>query len=231
MSTEEPAEEETFEERLEGMYEQYRRQHLQDELDSLATTMEETLLQQAIAEGFFGESIEIDEDVKGAVEDAVRKLEAGDYDEVERELDSLSEQISRTETSVTNRIQQLRINRQDTVSGMRRLNERVERVDGTQLQALESLLEDWNWKPQVYMESNETFEDRREEAIQYGKDMAEVYEILKEDLFGVYDGTELRPIVDKLLDDERLRLGKLSEEERRQLIESNLASYIELKLS
>lgn len=221
----------TFENQLESMYERYRRQHLEDELEALSTTMEETLLQQAIAETFFGESIEIDSGVKAAVEATVEKLEDGEYDTVESELDDLSTQVDRADTRVTNRIQQLRIDRQDTATAMRRLNERVERIDGTQLRALESLLDDWNWKEEVYVESNETFAERREAAAQYGKDMKMVFETLKEQLFGVYEGTELRPLVDDLLDDDRLRLGDLTPAERRQLSDSDLADYIELKLS
>ncbi|WP_222913492.1 hypothetical protein [Natrinema sp. SYSU A 869] len=223
--------EETFEDQLESMYERYRRQHLEDELEALAMTMEETLLQQAIAETFFEESIEIESDVKAAVEATVEKLEAGKYDTVEAELDELSKQVDRAETRITNRIQQLRIDRQDTATAMRRLNERVQRIDGSQLQALETLLDDWNWKEEVFVESNETYADRRKTAAQYGEDMRVVFETLKEQLFGVYEDTELRPLVDDLLDDDRLRLGDLTLAERRQLADSDLANYIELKLS
>lgn len=222
---------ETFEAQLESVYERYRRQHLEDELDAIAATMEETLLQQAIAETFFEDSIEIEDDVKATVEDTVEKLDAGDYDAVEDELKELSAMVERAETHVSNRIQQLRIDRQDTATAMRRLNERVERVDDSQLQALGSLLEDWNWKEEVFDESNETFEERRETAAQYGDDMQFVFESLKDELFGVYQDTELRPLVDDLLDDDRLRLGELTPTEREQLAESDLADYIELKLS
>ncbi|WP_254523989.1 hypothetical protein [Natrinema caseinilyticum] len=221
----------TLENQLKSMYERYRRQHLEDELEAVATTMEETLLQQSIAETFFGESIDIDNNVKTAVEATVEKLEAGEYDAVESELDDLSTKVDRADTRVTNRIQQFRIDRQDTATAMRRLNERVERIDGTQLRALESLLDDWNWKEEVYVESNETFAERREAAAQYGKDMKMVFETLKEQLFGVYEDTELRPLVNDLLDDDRLRLGDLTPKERQQLADSDLANYIELKLS
>jgi len=213
------------------MYERYRRQHLEDELEDLATTMEETLLQQEIAETFFETAIEIDEDIKSAVERTTEKLRNGAYDTVESELDDVAERVERAETHVTNEIQELRIDRQDTATAMRRLNERVERVDGAQMQALESLLEDWNWKEDVYDDHNETFEERRDAAAKFGEDMRFVFDTLKDDLFGVYEGTELRPLVESLLDEDRLRLGDLTPEERRQLAESDLADYVELKLS
>jgi len=60
----------------------------------------------------------------------VEKLEDEQYDTVEAELDDLASQIQHAETQIANRIQQLRIERQDTATAMRRLNERVERTDG-----------------------------------------------------------------------------------------------------
>ncbi len=218
------------------MYQRYRRQGLEDELEEIAQKMEDTLLQQALADGFFDETLEIDREAKGAVSETLDTLQRadrdeGDYDAVEEQVEALRERVENEETRIANKIQQLRIKRQEKVSGMRRLNERVERADSTQLKALETLLEDWNWKTHVYSEDVDTYEQRREEALQYGEDMSFVFTQLKNDLFGVYDGTELRPLVDKLLDDDRLILAALSETERQQLAESDLGEYIELKLS
>jgi hypothetical protein len=219
------------------MYQRYRRQGLEDDLEEIAQMMEETLLQQALAEGFFDETIEIDREVKATVRETIDDLEQADrsgnhdYDAVAERVDTLRKRVETEETKIANRIQQLRIKRQEKVSGMRRLNERVERADSTQLQALEELLEDWNWKTHVYADGIDSYEQRREEAVQYGEDMALVFDQLKSQLFDVYDGTELRPLVDDLLDDERLTLGALDETERRQLAESDLGEYIELKLS
>lgn len=222
---------EPFEAQLEGIYQEYRRQHLKEQLDDLAQTMEDTLLQQEIAEGFFDETVHIEDDVKTAVQETVEHLESGEYDSVEDDIDELTTKVSGAKTNVTNRIQQLRTDRQDTVSAMRGLNQRVERVDSTQVEALENLLENWNWKQHVYLESNDTFQERRTEAADYGENMKYIFESLKNDLFGVYDGTELRPLVEQLLDDERLRLAELSQREREQLAESDLGEYIEVKLS
>lgn len=223
--------ENSFEGQLHQMYDRYRREHLRERLDSLAETMEETLLQQTVASAFFDETVPIDDEVKAAVEATVAELEAGEYDVVDDKLDALERDIEGVETRVSNTIQELRIAREDTVRAMRRLNERVDRVDSSQVEALESLLDQWDWKPQVYLDGHESFAERREEAQQYGEDMSMVFEMLKEELFGAYDGTELRPIVDRLLDDQRFELSQLTATERRQLAESDLADYIELRLS
>jgi uncharacterized phage infection (PIP) family protein YhgE len=227
----------SFEDRLDRMYQRYRRQGLEDELEEIAQMMEDTLLQQALAEGFFDEKLQVDREAKNAVSetlDALRLADRGndqEYDAVEERVDELRERVEAEETRISNRIQQLRIERQETVSGMRRLNERVERADSARIEALETLLENWDWKTHVYSEGADTYEKRREEAFQYGEDMSLVFDQLKTDLFGVYDGTELRPLVDKLLDDERLTLGSLTETEREQLAQSDLGEYLELKLS
>jgi len=64
----------SFEAQLESMYQRYRRQGLEDELEELAQIMEETLLQQALADGFFDETIEIDRDAKTKVRKTIDKL-------------------------------------------------------------------------------------------------------------------------------------------------------------
>lgn len=220
-----------FESELQDMYEQVRRKRLKSKLDELAETMEATILQCELARSFFDAGVEIDESAKAQVQTTMELLEQSEYDAAEDRLPSLERAVEGEATAVQNRVQELRLERLSTVQAMSRLNERVERADDTQVTALESLLEDWNWRPQVYTEDADTLAERRTAADEYGTSMDAVYEQLKDELFGVYEGTELRPLVDSLLDDERLTLAKLSEAEIEQLAESDLAEYVELNLS
>lgn len=220
-----------FETELQDMYEQYRRKRLKSKLNELADTMEATILQCRLARSFFDADVAIDESAKEEVQATLESLERSEYDCVEDRLPSLEQAVEQEETAVQNRVQELRLERLSTVQAMSRLNERVERADSAQLAALESLLEDWNWRPQVYTDEADTLEERRTAANDYGTEMNAVYDQLKDDLFGVYVGTELRPLVDSLLDDERLTLAKLSEAEVEQLAGSDLAEYVELSLS
>lgn len=220
-----------FETELQDMYEQYRRKRLKSKLDELAETMEATILQCGLAQSFFDADVAIDESAKGEVQATLELLERSEYDTVENRLPSLETAVEDEATSVQNRVQELRLQRLSTVQAMNRLNNRVDRADSAQLTALESLLEDWNWRPQVYTDEAETLAERRTAAREYGTEMDEVYDELKDDLFGTYEGTELRPLVDSLLDDDRLTLAKLSEAEIEQLAESDLAEYVELSLS
>jgi hypothetical protein len=221
----------TFENRLENMYERYRRQSLEDDLEDLAETMEATIYQQELAEAFFEATIDIDEEAQSAVERALNALRREDYQTVQNQLDELAERITDEETRVGNEIQKLRLNRLDTVRAMRRLNERVDRVDGARLTALEQLLEDWNWRPHVMTEEAETVQDRRANAREFGDDMSGVFVQLKEELFGPYKGSDLWPLVQSLLDEERLTYGDIDDHERQLLADSDLAAYVELSLS
>lgn len=230
MPNDETPDDRTFEERLEGMYDRYRRQYLEDELATLAQTMEETLLQIAMAEAFFDESIDIDEEVKTVVRETRDLVEAGQYDVVEDRLPEVGESVREAEGDVEDTVRSWVLNRRDTVNAMKRLNDRVQRVDSDELQKLCTLLKEWDWQDRIDATESD-FEERRRSARDYGQEMAEQFETHRNQLFGVYDSTELRPLVERLLDAERLRFDELTETERAQLADSDLEKYVELKLS
>lgn len=230
MPTDETPDDRTFEERLDGMYDRYRRQHLEDELAALAQTMEETLLQIAMTEAFFDGSIDIDESVKTVVRETKDLVEAGQYDAVEDRLPKLEGSVQDAQEEVEDTVRAWVLNRRDTVNAMQRLNDRVQRVDSDELQELSTLLEEWDWQDRIDA-TEADLEERRRAARDYGQEMAERFDTHRDQLFGVYDDTELRPLVERLLDADRLRFDELTETERAQLADSDLEEYVELKLS
>jgi hypothetical protein len=217
-------------ERLEAVKEEHRRRHLSNELDDIAETMEETILQRVLARAFFDEDIEVDSSAKQEVDAVLSLLEANRYDAVEQRLDALRDEVEAAETTVENRIQKLRLKHTSTVSAMRRLNERVDRVSGMRLQALEGLLGDWRWKEHVYVAEETTLDERKEHAQQYGEEMQQAFEQLKAELFGEYPD-EIRGLIYRMIEDERLSYADLTNTQRRQLAESDVGEYIELTLS
>lgn len=219
-----------LQERLAEVQERHRRQHLSDELDELAETMEETILQRILAKAFFDERIEIDEQAKAQVRDALSLLDRNEYRAVEDRLDELRTDVEAAETTVENRIQELRLKHNSTVSAMGRLNDRVDRVSDMRLQALEGLLGDWRWKEQVYLEEDATLDELKENAREYGEDMRAAFEQLKDELFGVYP-EEIRGLIHRMIDDERLSYADLTENQRQLLADSDVGEYIELTLS
>lgn len=218
----------TFQEQLETIYEQHRRQGLESELDDLAETMEQTILERVLAEEFFQTEIEIDSEAKNAVEAARSLLEQNDYDALAQKLPETREAVETQQRKVNNFVHQARIDVHNTVRGMIRLNQRVGRVDKSKLKALDTLLDDWNWEAQV---EGDSIDQRKEEAVEYGRFMHRSLEKAKGDLFGPYRDTPIDDLVDRLLDDERLTLAALSEEEIDLLYESDLAEYLEVTLS
>jgi hypothetical protein len=231
MSSESAGGDESFEDRLEAMYERYRRRSIGDKLEDIAEEMEDTLLQQAMAEAFFDERLEIDSDAKAAVEELRAALGEGNYETVENKLDNVETAVETAAAAVETEIQRYQLEMLSTVQAMERLNERVNRVNEVRLQSLRQLLEDWNWEMYLDVDDDAPFEHKREEAQAIGQELVETFEELKEKLFGPYKGTELWHIVEQLLDEERLTYAALTPDERELLAESDLTEYVELSLS
>lgn len=219
-----------LQERLAEVQERHRRRHLSEKLNEIAETMEETLLQRVLVNAFFDQWIEIDTAAKTEVERVMEMLEEDEYGTVEERLDGLENDVDAAETTVENGIQELRLKHNSTVAAMRRLNERVDRVSGMRLQALEGLLDDWRWKEHVHLDEASDLDELKQNAHEYGEEMKEAFEQLKEELFGVYP-EEIRGLIHRMIDDERLSYADLSDNQRQQLAESDVGEYIELTLS
>ena len=217
-----------FTNRLEAIYEQHRQQRLEADLESVAEIMEQTLLECILAEEFLHIDATIDPDAKDAVDDARQLLDANQYDELSEMLPRVREAVETQERRVSSQTQQAQIDIRNTVQGMRRLNERVDRVDPERLEELEQLLESPDWTDRIDGDSTAA---RKENATAFAEEMRSQLEAAKSDLFGPYQGTPLEDLVDRLLDDERLTLAGLSEEELQRLHDSNLADYLEISLS
>jgi hypothetical protein len=216
--------------RLESIKEEHRRRYLSEELNKLAATMEETILQRVLAKAFFEEDVEVDHEVKAEVQGVLELLDHERYDAVEDQLEEVRRDVTNAETTVQNRIQELRLNHNSTVTAMRRLNERVERVNPTRLEMLEGLLDDWRWKEHVYTDDDADLETLKENARSFGEDMHTAFNELKDELFGAYPD-EIRTLIYRMIEDERLSYADLTPDQRRLLADSDIGEYIELTLS
>lgn len=232
MSTEQTADDErNFEENIEDIYQQYRHRQLASQLEDIAETMEETILQRILAEKFLQTDLEIDDDAKQAVSEARDLLDDGEFEKLGERIERLESTVEDQKRHISNEIHEVRIEMRSRVSGMQRLNERVERVSEVKIQAVHELLTDWDWKGQVYREKEWDFETLKERAVEYGEDMRRYFEECREAIFGPYDGTPLESTVNGLLLDYQLYLNELSDEQIDQLRDSDLVDHVELKLS
>jgi len=220
-----------FEKHLEEIYQQYRHRQLAARLDDIAEAMEATILQRILAERFLQTDLEIDAEAKEAVVEARDLLDAGEFEDLQERIDDLEDKVEDQKRKVSNHIHEARISMNSHVNGMRRLNERVERVSPVKLQAISELLEDWDWRGQVYRDGDFDFETLKDRAAEYGEDMRSYFEECREKIFGPYVDTPLEPIVDGLLDDYQLFLNELEDEQLEHLRDSDLGSYVELTLS
>lgn len=216
--------------RLERIREQHRRRHLSERLNEIGETMEETILKRELAEAFFEDGVAVDDDAKAAVKEVRNLLTNEEYDAVDDRIDDVETEVNRVETSVDNQIQELRISRSETVSAMQRLNNRVDRVNEVQLEALGLLLDEWQWKEQVYLGDDDDLEELKENAREYGQEMRDVFATFREELFGHYP-SQIRDLIHRMIDDERLAYADLTDKQRRLLAESDVGEYIALRLS
>lgn len=220
-----------FEQELETVHQQYLRQDLEDRLEEVATEMEETMLQAIIARDFLDLEVEVSDEAKEKVREARGYADDRDFDALDDVIDDVEDQVGREARQIENMIQEERTEERDRVRAMRKLNEHVEAADMGKLKALESLLDDWDWKAQVYTdEAEDSFEAKQQEARDVAATMSNALQQVQEDLLGSYSGTTLEDVMDQLLSDDPLYFNDLSDEEREAMTGSSLADYLEIRL-
>jgi len=220
-----------FEQELETVHQQYLRQDLEDRLEEVATEMEETMLQAIIARDFLDLEVEVSDEAKEKVREARGYADDRDFDALDDVIDDVENPVSQDARQIENTIQEERTEERDRVRAMRKLNERVEAADMGKLKALESLLDDWDWKAHVYTdEAENSFEGKQQEARDVADTMSNALQRVQEDLLGSYSGTTLEDVMDQLLSDDPLYFNDLTEEEREALTGSNLADYLKIRL-
>jgi hypothetical protein len=77
---------------------------------------------------------------------------------------------------------------------------------------------------------DDDLEELKENAREYGHEMRDVFAAFREDLFGHYP-SQIRDLIHRMIDDERLAYADLTDEQRRLLAESDVGEYIALRLS
>jgi len=215
---------------LEDVYESYRHQHLQKRLDEIAVKMEETLLQITIARRLFDSKLTVEEDTQEKISKARSLLDDGNIEALADMIDDLDQSVSQENTRVENEIHELRIQKYETAKAMRRINEQIQVMDQGQLRGLEYLFDNWEWKVQVGYDEKETFEARQEAAREFAEDMAGVFAEAKESIGGAFDDSTVQHLVNALLNEERITLSDLDQDEVQDLTESELGNFVEISL-
>lgn len=221
--------------RLEYVYREYQQRHLYERLDEIATRMEETLLQAAIARELFNAEISVNDSAQSEVEKMRAALEEMTEDAREAEspvtenrLDNVEEAINSEADRIETRIHKLRTQQVSTVIAMRRLNEELNLADDTRLKALSTLLDEWEWEAQLG--GSDDFASKREAAVDFARDMRQVLEEAQEEIGAGFEGEEIEELANTLLAGKPLTLDALDGHERDALAESKLSEYLTVSL-
>lgn len=235
MNTQQKRQTSSLMDRLEHVYSQYQQRHLYDRLNEIASRMEDTLLQVAIARELFNTDLAVSTDAQNKVEEMRKALEEttnsgqiakspvteGRLNEVEQAVDEEADRIEA-------RIHELRTEQASTVTAMQKLNDELNLEGDTRLESLSTLLADWEWE--VHLGEANSFESKREVAREFARDMRQVLEAAREEIGAGFEGEEIEELADTLLAGEPLTLDALDESERDALAESKLGEYLTVTL-
>lgn len=221
--------------RLEYVYREYQQHHLYARLNEIAIRMEETLLQVAIARELFDADLAVSDAAKNEIEEMRAALEEATEDAGEAEspvteerLDDIEQAVNDEANRIETRIHELRTQQASTVSAMRKLNEELNLANNTRLEALATLLGEWEWEVEV--EEADDFASKREAALEFAGDMRQVLEAAREEFGAGFRGEEIKGLADTLLAGEPLTLDELDGGERDALAESKLGKYLTVSL-
>lgn len=217
-----------LEQRLEKVYQRYRRRSLERRLDEVATDMSATILQIVIAEEMLPASeFNVPQDATDAVERGETLLREKQFDELDEEIDEIKETVTDARRDIENDISIARGAQRDVLRVMQELNEEMNIIDQERLEGLATLIHSWAWETQI---EGESFEERKASAEEYGTNMRVSYDEVRTDLFDSYADGELLETVEEIIHD-RLTLEDLSTDELTALKQTGLTQYIELRFS
>lgn len=216
---------------LKALQEQYRRQLLESRLEDVAGNLRDIKLQFAIMDELFDVDVSVDPELSDIVQRTRADLASSDYDELEARIGKLEQKAKSERSSVEQSLSQQLVFHQDQVNAMLRLNEKINAYNQGSLEALEVLLDEWNWKEAATVEDYEDFEAQLEACKEFGADMRAVYQEAQDAIIAPLVDEGIKNVVDSLLDSETVYISDLTDTERETLVESELGDYIRLSLA
>ena len=218
----------TLEENLSQICESLKRKDLREELADAATTLETIILLQNLEDELYGHDAEFDESLLQIIRQIQNRIKDGDVDALTEDVDTLQTALSKAKRQSRQRLNTQIEKDLDKLSAMKRLNNRVDKVDDARITALQQQFSDCQ---SLEFVSAESLEVKISEVERKTETIENDFNDLQQDVFGQFYGTSLEGSIRKLLNDEALRLDSLSMKEIRQLRESELADCLELVLS
>jgi ribosomal 50S subunit-associated protein YjgA (DUF615 family) len=217
-------------ERIESVRSQYHRQDLRSELNELGDELAELLVKRALYEGLFDTSIEINESFRSAIDDALNHLEAGNIKSVEEQIEEIETQRSKFESTLEQAIAESLAKYRSDVESMQRLNQKLEKVDSTNLEKLQTFLQPGHLVDDVDHEPDASINEKIEVARSVGEDQRSIYEKSINKIFEPYlEDDVIGNVVEVLVANDDLRVDEVDPSQFEGLHDSELAPHIEFQ--
>jgi len=217
-------------ERIESVRSQYHRQDLRSELNELGDELAELLVKRALYEGLFDTSIEINESFRSAIDDALNHLEAGNIKSVEEQIEEIETQRSKFESTLEQAIAELLAKYRSDVESMQRLNQKLEKVDSTNLEKLQTFLQPGHLVDDVDHEPDASINEKIVVARSVGEDQRSIYEKSINKIFEPYlEDDVIGNVVEVLVANDDLRVDEVDPSQFEGLHDSELAPHIEFQ--
>lgn len=216
--------------RIEAVRSQYHRQDLRSELDELGDELAELLVERALYEGLFDTSIEIDEGFRSAIAEALDHLEAGNVEAVEEQIEVIEAERSEFEADLEQAISDPLTKYRSDVESMQRLNQKLDKVDPTDLDKLQTFLQPGHLADDVDHEPDASIDEKIEDARSVGENQRAIYEKAIKTIFEPYLNDDIiGDLVAVLVAKDDLRVDEVDPSQFEALYDSELAPHIELQ--
>lgn len=217
-----------FGENLRDARAELRRGDLRHRLDEQAEMLREFVLLAELYEALTDEAFTLDDNVHGQIDDMRSYIEDRDFGNIESSLDDLGHALGDAIEDIQEDISEHRISVNNTIEAMDKLNERVENVDPDRISDLRDRYAELT---DLEFVEGETLSEELASVRDEIDDLQAEFDVVQEDVFGRFYGTDLEEIVRDLLDDEAFRIDDLTNDQFMRLKKSPLSDCLELLLS
>lgn len=219
----------TVVDRLRRVHSQYKQRDIQRQLEGAAETLAELYLEKVVYETVLDTTISIDGDLRSTIQEIRSHLEEGDTETVTAQVETLKERVQTFENELEKETSEPLSTYRSNVESMQRLNQRLEVFDTTELESLRSFLEPGDVLSRIDFEDEADLEEKIATAGAVAAEYRTTYDSARMKLFETYLETEYGDKVTMMMSDSPPRLESFDEQELKELYESDLAPYIELR--
>jgi hypothetical protein len=218
-----------LETKIKDYYDAHNRKHLRKKFREASETMMRIMLLGTLYQALFNENLHISAESKDHVRQVRQELEESEFVKVapriDESLEKLRDELEKARDSFRSAMHDL----EERITGFQSLNRHISRVAPDKIQNLLSRLQNID-RDVVNLDEKMTFDEKREEAEQMGKQMQQEIESIEDELFYPFRNLDIADLVRGLIRGNNITLKDLSSDELVQLKESSLSAYVNLVL-